>query len=699
MDAYEATQIVFSRIQRMEPEIVCEIIDYLLSQDNGDEKMIRLAFSSDALLLSLIAKAKAEVNKEMYKFHLPPPLINTNTPSPSPFLPWPSVHWDPLQLERPLSWQQEHVNHLNYRPLQVGVGVAPNYNRRDQILVSTNSNNSHNMAPSEFLFPGYLNNGDRVGTGQLKSIASSVSDVNITSVWKPCVYFARGYCKHGNNCRFIHGYSKQDNNNNNGCSLSSLSGSGSPTESRHTDEYFQNGSLEKLEIELQELLIGKRVPISIAALPQLYYERYGKTLQAEGYLTESQRHGKAGYSLTKLLARLKDTVTLIDRPHGQHAVVLAEDAHRFMLYRGGVDFLGGLNSSSRQIYMTFPAESTFTEQDVSNYFRTYGPVHDVRIPYQQKRMFGFVTFIYPETVKTILGKGNPHYVCGARVLVKPYREKGKAGDRKYIDKVEQPKYMSPSNFDIEDYEQMHLGLRIFDYSGPVIIQMENQEQAIELESRRLAEMRLASAEAQQMQLVENQASIIAASTDALVAHTGQSQGKNVQAHYAEAEESRVEDISIFSPTNHFGYLLDVLENNEDGPTQPTHESNDDEERYGHILPESPFGNTTESNGNGTLHNSEETKNLIGEREVTIPKISSQALSVSVINKQLACSMCLDALVDPKQFECNHAFCLNCMPRLVKLPRSKVMQELLGKRVVPASRVWYTTSGDAPILRV
>jgi hypothetical protein len=59
----------------------------------------------------------------------------------------------------------------------------------------------------------------------------------------------------------------------------------------------------------------------------------------------------------------------------------------------------------------------------------YGPVQDVRIPYQQKRMFGFVTFVYAETVKIILAKGNPHFVCDARVLVKPYKEKGKVPDR------------------------------------------------------------------------------------------------------------------------------------------------------------------------------------------------------------------------------------------------------------------------------
>ena len=61
----------------------------------------------------------------------------------------------------------------------------------------------------------------------------------------------------------------------------------------------------------------------------------------------------------------------------------------------------------------------------------FGPVQDVRIPYQQKRMFGFVTFVYQETVKIILAKGNPHYVCDARVLVKPYKEKGSKPIERY----------------------------------------------------------------------------------------------------------------------------------------------------------------------------------------------------------------------------------------------------------------------------
>lgn len=58
-------------------------------------------------------------------------------------------------------------------------------------------------------------------------------------------------------------------------------------------------------------------------------------------------------------------------------------------------------------------------------------MQDVRIPYQQKRMFGFVSFAHSETVKVVLARGNPHFICDSRVLVKPYKEKGKILD-KYV---------------------------------------------------------------------------------------------------------------------------------------------------------------------------------------------------------------------------------------------------------------------------
>ena len=71
-------------------------------------------------------------------------------------------------------------------------------------------------------------------------------------------------------------------------------------------------SLEKIEREIVELLRLKG-PISIALLPKLYYDRYGKHLLTEGYLTESQRHDKTGFSLIKLLINFKDSIIVIAR--------------------------------------------------------------------------------------------------------------------------------------------------------------------------------------------------------------------------------------------------------------------------------------------------------------------------------------------------------------------------------------------------
>ncbi|KAM7260747.1 hypothetical protein ACFE04_026222 [Oxalis oulophora] len=194
------------------------------------------------------------------------------------------------------------------------------------------------------------------------------------------------------------------------------------------DQIFSQGSLDKLDLEITELLKSKRgFPISIASLPMMYAEKYGRSLQAEGYLTESQRHGKAGYSLTKLLARLKG-IKLIERLYGHHSVILAEDFPKYLDYAGDRSGSGGIIPGAQQIYLTFPAEITFTEQDVANYFNKFGPVQDVRIPCQHNRTYGFVTFVFSQTVEQILTKGNPHFICGDRVLVKPYKEKPRLAD-------------------------------------------------------------------------------------------------------------------------------------------------------------------------------------------------------------------------------------------------------------------------------
>ncbi|CAL5390319.1 unnamed protein product [Camellia sinensis] len=423
MDPFEALSIVFSRIRKLEPENVSKkIIGYILVQD-GSHEMIRLAFGPDNLIQNLIHIIKIQLGLVPKPVVSPPISPSMNLDPFTPFSPFssrvtlrvPTPYWDPQ-----VNPEHQTMHDPHFIPVGYSDSVPEDFRlqNRAQIMGLEDQlepvNSGIPAFSSDYYYP------------EVRSQRSpTLSDFPI----KACHYFNKGFCKHGSNCRYFHGQPFPE-------SFSPMFSPGS-NEIANDDHMFLPGSLEKLELEITELLkLGRGSPISIASLPMLYFETYGRTLQAEGYLTESQRHGKVGYSLTKLIARLKSSVRLIDRPHGQHSVILAEDAPKYMENRGERNDPGPIVSGSRQIYLTFPAESTFTEEDVANYFDTFGPVQDVRIPCQQKRMFGFVTFANADTVKMILLKGNPHYVCGARVLVKPYREKSKLFDRKYLEKME-----------------------------------------------------------------------------------------------------------------------------------------------------------------------------------------------------------------------------------------------------------------------
>ncbi|XP_022140540.1 zinc finger CCCH domain-containing protein 18 isoform X2 [Momordica charantia] len=403
MDFSKSTKVVYERIHKLEPEYVSKIIGYLLLHGHGEHDMIRVAFSPDSVIQFLVDKAKSELG--IPEIAAPAPAdpylqLSRLIPSPSPAAYSDLVVSEDYSLQSRMQFMtlEEQLESL-MNP--VGVEFGSNWYVPEPPLGLRRSRRS----PSVAEFPV-----------------------------KVCHYFSKGYCKHGNNCRYFH------------VQPVAVAESGIDQFGNEEQIIVSPGPLEKLEMEIIELLKSRRgAPISIASLPMIYYEKYGRNLQADGYLTESQRHGKAGYSLTKLLARLK-CIRLIDRPHGQHSVILAEDAPKYMEF-------SAVETGSRQIYLTFPAESSFTEQDVSNYFSKYGHVQDVRIPCQQKRMFGFVTFTYAETVKEILSKGNPHSVCGARVLVKPYREKPRLFERKSAEKSPLPMHYIHNFMDQGDLEQ------------------------------------------------------------------------------------------------------------------------------------------------------------------------------------------------------------------------------------------------------
>ena len=61
MDAYEATKVVFSRIQALDPDHAAKIMGFHLIQDHGEKEMIRLAFGPEALLHTVMAKARKDL--------------------------------------------------------------------------------------------------------------------------------------------------------------------------------------------------------------------------------------------------------------------------------------------------------------------------------------------------------------------------------------------------------------------------------------------------------------------------------------------------------------------------------------------------------------------------------------------------------------------------------------------------------------
>ena len=89
MDAYEATRIVFSRIQNLDPENASKIMGLLLIQDHGEKEMIRLAFGPEALVHSVILKARKELG-----------LGSPTNASSSPSSPSPLYSSNPIAISR-----------------------------------------------------------------------------------------------------------------------------------------------------------------------------------------------------------------------------------------------------------------------------------------------------------------------------------------------------------------------------------------------------------------------------------------------------------------------------------------------------------------------------------------------------------------------------------------------------------------------
>lgn len=477
MDAYEATKIVFSRIQGIDPENAAKIMGLLLIQDHGEKEMIRLAFGPETLLQSVVLNARKDLG------FLPPSSTSAALPaSPAPPVPTANpfvitgqnsasrlpLRPPPLVVSSPSSWAPSSPFSRSGDDIHSGGDeLIDEIHLHDQLSFL----NDPVASGGDDVYSYGMAWGSPLSSGGNQRRSCSISDVCFGSDptvlgWKPCLYFARGYCKNGSSCRFLHGLA---------------------------DEAKMDVAVE------QELLLRSKSQRLLASAANAFpYSPTGSSLppspsgagkcmsfflQQQQPQSESQRAAVAAAAAAALMLGGDEPHKFMGRPRMERS-----------------DFSGMMNPSSRQIYLTFPADSTFREEDVSNYFSIYGPVQDVRIPYQQKRMFGFVTFVYPETVRLILAKGNPHFVCDARVLVKPYKEKGKVPDkyRKQVDRGDFSGCNTPTSLDSRDpFDLQQLGARIL-YAGSnqdVMLRRKLEEQqelqqAIELQQRRFMGLQL-----------------------------------------------------------------------------------------------------------------------------------------------------------------------------------------------------------------
>ncbi|CAN6286642.1 unnamed protein product [Urochloa humidicola] len=413
MDAWEATKVVFDRVRALDPDNASKIMGLLLIQDNSVKDLIRLAFGPEHLLRAVVASARAELAAKP-----------ASPPSPVLGPPW-------------------------GLPSPGGGG----------------DNHSPFAADHHAAYDGGGGGADALYPDEYSLSLSDDEAAAAAGAWRPCMYFARGFCRNGSSCRFLHGLPEDD------------------------------AAAAEREVLVMRAKALAAAAAAAAARPQ--------QLMASAFPFSPSPSPPKG--LSSLLQQHNE-------PQRAAAMLFGggEEVHRFQARSPRMD-RGDLISSpaARQIYLTFPADSTFTEEDVSNYFSMYGPVQDVRIPYQQKRMFGFVTFVYAETVKLILSKGNPHFVCDARVLVKPYKEKGKVPDR--FRKLQHPHHgdfagcTSPTGLinsrDPFDLNQPQIGPRmmygnIANHEAFLRRKLQEQQQAaelqqaIELEGRRFMGLQL-----------------------------------------------------------------------------------------------------------------------------------------------------------------------------------------------------------------
>lgn len=249
MDSYEATKVVFSRIQTLDPENASKIMGYLLLQDHGEKELIRLAFGPDANLHNLILKAKTNLGLSSNSHPTTPSSLSS-----SPFNPISRPITNPLSSSRMTSngfdnimitnpsspssnsacWPRStsfSTPSLSYASVvketsNIGSGSSSSsstsllssalpyntasssselidhdqYQLQDHLAFLNDSKMDDLYDPSAYYAESTLHKRSYLAP----SMCFGSEDASSGLGWKPCLYFARGFCKNGSTCRFLH---------------------------------------------------------------------------------------------------------------------------------------------------------------------------------------------------------------------------------------------------------------------------------------------------------------------------------------------------------------------------------------------------------------------------------------------------------------------------------------------------------------
>ncbi|CAN0891840.1 Zinc finger CCCH domain-containing protein 55 [Linum grandiflorum] len=439
MDPYETTNLLLSKIKSIDPDNASKIMGYILIHDLGDRDLARLALGHETLLLGVISKAKAQLG------------LSSNTLPSSP-----------------------HFHNPISRPVGGGCGGGP---------VSSSSSFSPRSSAHFLSCDGARSAGSYNEAAFAKSVGS----------------------------------------NGGGGDCSSSSNGADALEDYPFDEYLSfldDSSSSCRNEELVEPLAGLSDVTADASFHRRRFSESDACGDTEdvgfgnGYRPSSfngrvmvgspremeslylqQREGmmrlKAAHQQQQQRLAYNKYMNLLLQQQNDPQRLGAEEFHKFGRFCPERNEIFAMsmsekaNSVARQIYLTFPA------------------VEDVRIPYQQKRMFGFVTFLHAETVKLILARGNPHFICDSRVLVKPYKEKGKAANERQqhhlhhqvMDRGNFSSCSSPSGVDVRELYDLPVGPRMTYNSQELMLRRKLEEQAelqvaIELQGRRLVNLQL-----------------------------------------------------------------------------------------------------------------------------------------------------------------------------------------------------------------